>query len=191
MHMKRYMLLALLYLVLLPGEVAAQNRYFTKTGYIWFFSKAPMENIEAHNKKVVSFIDFATGEMAFSVPMKAFEFRKSLMQQHFNENFVESDKHPKATFSGRFTNPQQVDLTKDAIYKVQVAGELTIHGVDKKVNAPGTLEVKNGKVQGKSEFVVAPADFDITIPLLVREHIAKEVTIYVDMLYQPYPGDNP
>ncbi|GAA4424573.1 hypothetical protein GCM10023188_04550 [Pontibacter saemangeumensis] len=183
--------LLLLSLLMLTGEVAAQNRYFTKTGYIWFFSKAPLEDIEAHNRKVVSFIDLATGEMAFSVPMKEFGFRKSLMQQHFNENFVESEKYPKATFAGRYTNPTQVDLTKNAAYNVLVEGVLTIHGVDKKISAPGTLVVKNGSVQGKSEFVVAPKDFDIRIPLLVREHIAKEITIYVDMLYQPYTRDNP
>lgn len=189
--MKPFSLLILLHLLMLTGEVAAQNRYFTKTGYIWFFSKAPMEDIEAHNRKVVSFIDFATGELAFSVPMKEFEFRKSLMQQHFNENYVESEKYLKATFSGKYTNPQQVDLTRNAAYQVQVEGVLTIHGVDKKISAPGTLEVKKGKVRGKSAFTVAPKDFDITIPLLVREHIAKEITIYVDMLYQPYSGNNP
>jgi hypothetical protein len=189
--MKYYKLLVLLYFLVLSGEMAAQSRYFTKTGYIWFFSKAPLEDIEAHNKKVISFVDFATGEMAFSVPMREFEFRKSLMRQHFNENYVESDKYPKATFTGKFSNPKQVDLTRNAAYQVQVEGMLTIHGVEKKVSAPGTLEVKNGKVQGKSEFVVAPKDFDITIPLLVREHIAKEITIYVDILYQPYSGNNP
>lgn len=191
MCMKFCSLLTLLFLFVLPGEVAAQNRYFTKTGYIWFFSKAPLEDIEAHNRKVVSFIDFATGEMAFAAPMKEFGFRKSLMQHHFNENYVESDKYPKATFTGKFSHPQQVDLTAHATYKVQVEGVLTIHGVEKKISAPGTLEVNNGKVVGKSEFTVQPQDFDITIPLLVREHIAKEITIYVDMLYQPYLNNTP
>lgn len=181
----------LLCLLVLTGEAMAQSRYFTKSGYIWFYSKAPMEDIEAHNKKVVSFIDFATGQMAFSVPMREFGFRKSLMKQHFNENYVESDKYPKATFTGRFSSPMQVNLSGNAAYKVQVEGVLTIHGVDKKVSAPGTLEVSNGKVVGKSEFVVTPKDFEITIPLLVREHIAKEITIYVDMLYQPYTGNTP
>lgn len=176
---------------MLCQEVAAQQRYFTKSGYVWFFSSAPMENIEAHNRKVVSFIDVASGEMAFSVPMKEFQFKKSLMQQHFNENYVDSDKYPKATFTGKFSNPQQVDMTRDALYQVQVEGVLTIHGVSRKISAPGTLAVQQGKVQGKSEFVVAPKDFNITIPLLVREHIAKEITIYVDMLYQPYKAKTP
>lgn len=145
----------------------------------------------ARNRQVVSFIDFKTGELAFSVPMTAFQFKKSLMQTHFNENFVESGKYPKSTFSGTFSKPGAIDPTKEGTYKVQVEGQLTIHGVEKALSTDGILEVRNGKVRGKATFIVAPHDYDITIPLLVREHIAKEVAVHVDMLYEPFTGNTP
>ena len=94
----------------LPLLSFAQNRYFTRTGSISFFSEEVLENIEAHNKQVSSFVDFSTGELVFSVPMKAFQFRKSLMKEHFNENYIESHKYPKSTFKGSLENIKAVNL---------------------------------------------------------------------------------
>jgi polyisoprenoid-binding protein YceI len=121
--------------------------------------------------------------------MRGFQFRKSLMQQHFNENFVESDKFPKAYFKGKVNNIQDVNLAADNTYKVLVEGTLTIHGVARPIRTNGTFQVRGGQVIGKSTFTVAPADYDITIPLLVREHIAKTIDITVDMLYKPFQGN--
>ncbi|WP_187262972.1 YceI family protein [Pontibacter beigongshangensis] len=184
--------LLLLFLLTGPGlylPLVAQERYFTKTGHISFFSKAPLEDIVAHNREVVSLVDFKTGEMVFTVPMRAFQFRKSLMQQHFNENYIESDKYPKAYFRGKVNNIAAVNLAADNTYKVLVEGTLTIHGVAKPIRTEGTFQVKGGQVTGRSTFTVAPADYDITIPLLVREHIAKTIDITVDMLYKPFQGN--
>ncbi len=186
-----YLLLLAALLGYTNGDVSAQSRYFTRSGHIWFFSEAPLEDIEAHNKQVISFIDFKSGEMVFSVPMKAFQFRKSLMQKHFNESYVESDKYPKATFAGKFSNSSAIDLKQDGSYNVQVTGLLTIHGVEKPVSTTGTLEVRKGSVLGNAVFIVAPEDYDISIPLLVRGHIAKEITIHVEMRYQPYKENSP
>ncbi|AKQ46024.1 hypothetical protein TH63_10855 [Rufibacter radiotolerans] len=167
-----------------------QDRFYTKTGYISFFSKAPLEDIEAHNRQVVSFLDFKTGDLVFSVPMKAFAFKKSLMQEHFNENYVESDRYPKATFKGKVLEIQQVNLALDNLYKVVVEGVLTIHGVDKLIRTNATLQVKGRQVQGKSTFSVTPQEFNIQIPSLVKEHIARQIDITVDMLYVPYVTKN-
>ncbi|WP_276497078.1 YceI family protein [Pontibacter litorisediminis] len=188
--MKRYLILLLPLLLFAHAPTLAQNRYFTKTGHIWFFSDAPLEDIEAHNRKVVSVLDRGTGEMAFSVPMKEFQFRKSLMQTHFNENYMESDKYPKATFKGKITNIQEVDLNKEAAYKVRVTGVLNIHGKDKAIDTVGVLEVKAGRLHGRSTFSVTPQEFDIKIPRLVRNNIARRIDITVDVIYEPLQGNS-
>jgi polyisoprenoid-binding protein YceI len=188
--MKRLLFLLLAYLFFIQADVLAQNRYFTRSGRISFFSEAPLENIEAHTEQVTSFVDLKTGDMVFSVPMKAFQFRKSLMQEHFNENFVESDKYPKGTFKGKITNIQIVDPAKDNTYQVNVEGTLTIHGVARAVKTEGTLQVNGNRIQGRSTFSITPQEFDIEIPLLVREHIAKRIDITVDMLYEPFTAQN-
>ncbi|MFD1754070.1 YceI family protein [Rufibacter sediminis] len=179
-------LLGIVLLCRLSPPAVAQSRYFTRTGHISFFSKAPLEDIEASTKQVVSFLDLKTGEMVFSVPMKMFQFRKSLMQEHFNENYVESDKYPKATFKGKVVNIQSVNLAQDNLYKVLIEGVLTIHGVDRPVRTEGTLEVKNKQMVGKSTFSVTPQEFNIEIPFLVKEHIAKRIDITVNVVYVPY-----
>lgn len=179
-------LLLLGLLVLGSGKVAGQNRYFTRTGHIWFFSEAPLENIEAHNRQVATFVSFDTGELVFSVPMKAFEFRKSLMQEHFNENYVESDKYPRGTFKGTITNIKSIDTQKDGLYPAKVKGTLTIHGVARPIAANGTLEVRGSRIAAKSTFTITPEEYNIEIPLLVRQHVAKSIQINVDLQYQPY-----
>ncbi|WP_242929112.1 YceI family protein [Pontibacter vulgaris] len=186
--MKSITILLLISLLCLAEAMQAQDRYFTKTGHIGFFSEAPLENIEAHNQQVVSILDLKTGELVFSVPMKQFQFRKSLMQTHFNENYVESDKYPKASFKGKVTNIQDVDLKREAVYKVNVKGVLTIHGQHKAIDTVGTLEVKGLQLLGKSKFSVTPQEFGITIPRLVRNNIAKTIAITVDMIYVPFTG---
>lgn len=169
-------------------QALAQQRYFTKSGHISFFSKAPLEDIEAHTKEAVSFIDFNTGEMVFAVPMKSFQFKKSLMQEHFNENFVESDKYPKATFKGKITNIEEVDIRTNKVFLVNVEGVLNIHGEDKEIKTVGKLEVKNSQIRGKTNFSVTPQDFNIKIPALLRDNIAKRIDITVDIVYEPYNG---
>ena len=183
--MKQTFLTLIFAVVLALSSAVAQDKYFTKNGHIAFFSATPMENIEANNNTATSVLDARSGKMEFAVLMKAFKFEKALMEEHFNENYVESGKYPKATFAGAITNFSSVDLKKNGTYKVNVKGNLTIHGVTKEVEAPGTVTVENGKIKANSVFNVAPEDYKIEIPKLVREKIAKQIKVTVDMDYQP------
>lgn len=141
--------------------VMSQDKFYTKSGKVSFFSKASLENIEAHNRSVTCVLDSKTGNLQFSVPVKGFEFEKALMQEHFNENYMESTKHPKAEFKGQVVNNGDVNYTKEGTYPVKVKGKLTVHGETKDVETDGKITVKSGKVQAESDFNVALADYKI------------------------------
>jgi polyisoprenoid-binding protein YceI len=162
----------------------SQDRVFTKTGKISFFSKAPLENIEAHNNAAISVIDKTTGQMEFSVLMKGFQFEKALMQEHFNENYVESSKFPKASFKGSITEWKKIDLSKDGKIPVNVSGQLTIHGETKEVTAKATISVTGGTISSAAEFSIVLDDYKISIPSLVKDKIAPNVLISVNANYE-------
>jgi polyisoprenoid-binding protein YceI len=160
---------------------AGAQKYITKTGYIKFYSDSPLEKIEGHNRQVNSALDIATGGFVFKVLMKSVEFEKALMQEHFNENYVESDKYPSATFVGKVTNIKDVNISKDGIYDANVEGKLTIHGITKDIKEKGTFEMKQGKLTGKSKFNIAVADYKITIPGNVGNNISKTIEVTIDI----------
>jgi len=175
-----------LLIVLMSFASISAQKYVSKDGHIWFLASTPLEEIEAHNHQAASILDVSTGDVTFSLLMKSFEFKRALMQEHFNENYVESDKFPKATFKGKINDLPSIDFKKDGVYKVNVTGDLTIHGVTKNFTTPGTIEIKGGQIIAKSVFIVTPKEFDIKIPSLVENKIAKEVTVNVDITYNPY-----
>jgi hypothetical protein len=177
--------IAVAVIMLCATPVNAQERYFTKTGTIQFFSKAAMENIEATNKTVTAVLDATTGAMQFAVQMKGFAFKKALMQQHFNENYVESDKYPRAEFKGAITNNKTIDYNKDGVYDVVVKGLLSLHGVTKEIQAPGTINVSASELSGKSTFTIQLSDFSISIPALVKDKVSNSISITVDIHLQP------
>ncbi len=174
--------LSLLLAMSLAGTISAQKVY-TKNGTITFFSKSPMENISAINKQVMSVLNTESGELQFSLLVKGFHFEKALMEEHFNENYMESDKFPKSTFKGMVSNVSSVDFKKDGEYAVSVSGDLTIHGVTHKVSVPGTLRVKNGTVTAVSTFKVKLADYNIAVPKVVKDNIAEQIEISVSCLF--------
>jgi len=178
-------LVAFATLVLFTTSANAQNRYFTKTGTIQFYSKASLEDIEAKNKTVTAVLDSKTGALQFSVQMKGFEFEKALMQEHFNENYVESGKFPKAEFKGSVVNNSAVNYAMDGTYNVTVKGKMTIHGVTKDVEAPGTIKVDGGKLEGKSTFNIQLSDYKISIPSVVKDKISNSIKITVDTKLEP------
>jgi polyisoprenoid-binding protein YceI len=151
--------------------------YMTRTGFIGFYSKTPAEDIQAENHQVYVVIDEGKKNLAFAVLLKGFAFPKELMQEHFNENYMESDKYPKATFSGSYTG--DVTAGKDGVYKVMVTGNLTMHGVTKAVQVPGTIERKGNSLVAQASFPIKPEDFNVSIPSLVREKIEKSLRVDV------------
>ena len=170
---------AILALCLSYTSVQAQ-KWMTRTGKVTFFSATAVENIEAFNNEAASVLNAKTGEVVFMVPVKSFKFEKALMQEHFNENYMESDKFPKAEFKGKITNIAAVNFTKDGTYKVTTAGKMTMHGVTKEITAPGTVVVKSGTATLKSKFMVAPADYGIKIPAVAASKIAAKIEVTVD-----------
>ena len=177
----------MLVLVLVSAVMAVSGqRYLTKNGHIKFHSETPIETIEAHNFQVNSALDISSGDFVFKVLMKSFEFEKALMQEHFNENYVESDKFPNAMFKGKIAGAEDLDFTKEGKMDVVVEGDLTIHGVTNKVKAPGTLSVSSGEIKGTSVFIVKPADYGIKIPSTVVNNIAEEIEVTVDVALKEF-----
>jgi hypothetical protein len=162
----------------------AQLYTATEGSTVSFFSEAPLENIEANNTKVNSFLNTASNEVMFIVHIRGFEFDKDLMKEHFNEKYMESDKYPMATFKGKINDA--VDYTKDGTYNVTATGMLNMHGVEREINAPGTVTVDKGKINIKSDFRVPIKGFNIEVPKLVFQNIAEVISIKVNTNYSPY-----
>ena len=158
---------------------------FTKNGKISFFSKTSMENIEAANNQVVSVLNTSSGSLQFSVQVTGFLFKKALMQEHFNEEYMESDKYPKAIFKGTIADMSKVNFLTDGNYPVSVTGNLTLHNVTNKVTVPGTITVAGGKINATSTFSVLVTDYKIDIPKVVQGNISKSIEIKVDSNYLP------
>lgn len=154
--------------------------YMTKTGNITFNSNTAVEKIEAVNRGVSCSIDAATGNVTFKVLMKGFKFEKALMEEHFNENYVESTTYPKSTFTGKLKDPSAVKWDVDGTYKVVVEGNLQIKDKTNAVSAPGTITIKGGKATAVSTFNVKVADYNIKIPAAVKSNIAETVSITVN-----------
>lgn len=178
--MKKLQFIILTVLLLSSTFVNAQ-RFITKNGFVHFFSNTSMEKIEADNKQVNSALDITTGDFIFKMLMKSFEFEKALMQEHFNENYVESDKFPNAEFKGKVMNMKEINFTKNGSYPAIIDGNLTIHGVTKKVQEKGTFIVKDGKINGQSKFQISLKEFNVIIPKTVVNNISDMIEITVDV----------
>jgi polyisoprenoid-binding protein YceI len=174
-------LLLLFFGLLLSVSVVNAQKYITKSGFIRFYSHASLENIEATNKQVNSALDITTGDFIFKVLMKSFEFEKALMQEHFNENYVESDKFPNASFKGKVLNMKEINFTKNGTYTATIEGDLTIHGVTKKVQEKGTFDVKDGKIVGQAKFNISLKEYNVIIPKTVVNNISDMIEITVDV----------
>ena len=171
-------------LVFIALSTRSQERLLTRSGFISFYSDAPLEKIEANTRTAASVLDKKTGQVEFSVLIKSFSFRKALMQEHFNENYLESDKFPKSVFIGRINDVSKVDFDKDAEYAVTVTGQLTIHGVTRTVTTPAILTVKNRVTIANATFNISLTDYKISIPSLVKDKISETVKISVTLEYE-------
>lgn len=163
--------------------VVGQGKFLTKQGYTSFYSSTPIEDIKADNNQVLSIIDTSSGTIAIAILMKSFSFEKALMQEHFNENYVESDRYPKATFKGKILDFQTL-TNKET--KVTIVGDLTIHGVTKKMEIQGNINSREENISLKGDFEIKVADFGIKIPSVVANNIAKTIKVTYEFDHKPY-----
>lgn len=157
--------------------------YSAATAKLSFYSKTPVEDIQAVSEKTKGLLNIKTGEVAFIVENTSFVFPNKLMQEHFNEKYMESEKFPISTFKGKVV--ETIDYEKDGEHKVSVLGKLNIHGVEIERTIPGVITIKEGVVQIKSDFKVKVADHKIQIPKLVLAKIAEEITVGLDAKLTP------
>ncbi len=173
MSIKTIYFIVLASLFYLPMQA---QTYMTRNGNVGFYSKTPLEDIKAENSQAFAAVDLTKKSVAFTLLQRNFLFPKQLMQEHYNENYVESDKFPKAQFTGTFTGDV---ANKPGTYKVQVTGQLTLHGVTQPINMPAEIEVQDSKLTAKAAFAVKPSDYNIKIPSLVKDKIASQINIQI------------
>jgi len=181
--MIRFFLAAILLLSL--QNLSAQDIYFTRTGQIDFHAGTSVEDVDAVNNEVTSMVNIKTGDVVFNVLIKSFHFKRALMEEHFNENYLESSKIPKSTFNGKITNLSAINFSKEGNYTATVEGDFTLHGVARKITLPATITISKEGIRGVSHFSIKPQDYDIAIPSLVADKIAKEISITIDCRYEP------
>jgi hypothetical protein len=158
--------------------------FIAKNCEISFFSSSPLEDIEAVNKACKPIINTATGDVQMKIVISAFQFEKPLMQEHFNENYMESEKFPNAIFKGKIN--EKVDWAKDGEYKVTVTGKLMIHGVEKERTIDAMIKVKGSEINSTSKFKIHIADHGIKVPSLYVQNIAEDVEVKLNATLEPY-----
>jgi polyisoprenoid-binding protein YceI len=173
-----------LFLIAVCTSSNAQDIWMTRSGTIAFHAGTSLEDIDGTSNETASLFNIKTGDLAFQVPVKSFHFKRSLMEDHFNENYMESNKFPKSTFNGKVADISKVNFTKDGTYPVTIEGDLMIHGFTRKVNVPGTIHITGGKINAVAGFKVLISDYNISIPGVVAEKIAKEAMIEVKCNYE-------
>ena len=169
----------ILFLILFCPLIA-KDIYFTRSGTISFYSSAILEDIEAVNTQVTCVLDRETGEVAFRVPIRGFTFKNALMQEHFNENYLESEKYPHASFKGNIDGWDSINLSNEP-REVTLMGMMMIHGVNLEIKEEGEIKKIDGLIRGSAKFNIIVADYEIEIPKIVRDNIAKIVDVTVNL----------
>lgn len=168
------------------GYVEAQIKFETRTAKVFFQSQTPIEEIYAENNQVASILklDEAKKVLAFNVIMRSFKFEKALMEEHFNEKYIHSERYPSAKFIGELAH--DIDLTTPGVYKnINISGTMILHGVSRPITVPADFEVgQNDEIQVYATFQIRPEEYDIEIPKLVSEKIAKDIAVTVDAVYK-------
>ena len=158
------------------------SQFIARQGQVTFFSYTSVENIEAKNNQVLSILDVEKNEIAISMLMRAFVFKKDLMYEHFNESYIESDMYPKANFLGNIIN---FDATLVLQTKI-IRGILTIHGISKEIEIKASIARQDNKFTIIGDFNILVQDFDIKIPPILSSNIAKTISLKFNFKYQPY-----
>ncbi|MBK9792310.1 MAG: YceI family protein [Sphingobacteriales bacterium] len=172
------------FIFLLQVMFAQSEKYFTRNATVTFTSVAPVEKIISENKVSNCILNTQTGDLALKVVIKSFEFEKQAMADHFNNDYLNSDKFPNATFEGKITTP--LDYKKNGKYNVTVDGKLTIHGVTKQVKQSGIIEVSAGKIIARSKFSILLSDYGVIVPNDYLKKISNTVDIDINAVMTPY-----
>lgn len=177
----------LLLLISSTLHIAAQSKYFTRTGTVIFDAEGKLDDIEeikAKNTTANCVLDAVTGQMEWAVTMNKFAFASSLMQKHFNENYVESEKYPKATFKGKINDISKVNFDQDGTYPIAVSGVMNLHGISKEINVKGVITIEKGKVLSSSSFDLLLKDYKIDIPTVVFMKVAESAKVTVSAVLE-------
>jgi len=182
-----------IFLIIISGMTlsmiaSAQSVYMTNTGKATFYSKAPLEDIEATSNKANCIVNTSNGEVLSIIAIRTFKFAKALMEEHFNEKYLESDKYKDATFKGKITEALVTD--RDTSYNVNVTGTMKIHGVEQPASYTAAYSVKGGMPSLEGSFNITLKDYNITIPKLVIENIAEVVKVTCKFDLSPYQKKN-
>lgn len=169
-------------IVLVSVNLATGQKYKATKGFVSFFSTTPVEDIKAVNNAVGSLLNTETGDLVFSINISDFQFEQSLMKEHFNEKYMETEKYPKARFVGKLSA-----LRNDVAIaqEVKATGKMTMHGVTRDIEVTGTLQKTGDAWVMKAKFPVRLKDYQIEIPKLLWEKIAEVVDVTVDLSYSP------
>ncbi|MBS3913537.1 MAG: YceI family protein [Bacteroidetes bacterium] len=179
----------ILALLILSGAIFSfttfQEKRTSTKNHIYFFSHTDLEDIQANNYKAISTLDTKTGEIVYSIPMQSFEFKKALMQKHFNsKDFLNTKTYPKAKFVGGITSPENIHFSKNGIYQVSVTGTMTIKGISKSITETGSIEVKGNSILVTSKFKLVLADYGITFSKgKPSTNVAKTVDVSITSEY--------
>ena len=173
----------LTYVILIFSALSliGQTRYRTTSGEINFNASTPLEDIDATNEEVNAILELETGKFATVMLIQDFQFRRKLMQEHFNENYMETDQFPKAFFTGTIKDLDITDSSEENQNK-QIAGEITIHGVKRPLKTMGNIQRGKHSVVIRAEFVIRPEEHGIEVPSIVFQKIAREVDVKVKLI---------
>jgi polyisoprenoid-binding protein YceI len=178
------LLMVVFFMAIIAG-VSSQPLLITKNGTIRFFSATPIEDIKAINDNVYSSLNTQTGMLQFLATIRNFEFKRSAMQKHFNdEDYMHSEKYPTSAFKGSIIDKESVDFTKDGSYSAIIEGDLNMHGVTRKIKTKATFNVRNGLIAAQATFPVRLEDYNIKVPRIVIKKIAEVVEVTVSCKYQ-------
>lgn len=177
--------LIILLLAVLSLHTANAQKLLTKEGTIDIFSQTSLFTIEAKNQKVASILNMETGEVVASTLVRSFKFKEALVEEHFNENYMESHKFPKSVFKGKIVNFNAFDLSKNGTYLVDIEGSLTMHGETRTEKLSGKLFVENGKTRAVAETVVSLKNYKIEIEDSYKDRIKDEIKLIIEFDYSP------
>lgn len=167
-------------------SAATAQKYITKTGKIEIFSETPVFVIDGVNKKVASILNVENGEVVASTLVRSFRFEEALVEEHFNENYLEPNKFPKSIFKGKIKDFHKINFKKDGTYDIIIVGKLTIHGQTNEVSAPGKLIIKDNNILATATFEVSLEDYKVEIERAYKKAIKDEVLLKVHFDYKPY-----